>query len=219
MKQINVVLASASPRRKDLLEQIGIFPTIVPSDVDEKTDSDIPDQVVTELSRRKAEHVWTGYAKKTSPAVPGADVVVSRAGVVALGADVVVLGADTVVSVEGRILGKPRDEQEAIEMISLLSGRIHQVYTGVTLIGIEGQITFSEKTDVFVSRMTNREVREYVACGESMDKAGAYGIQGHFAAYIDRIEGSYTNVMGLPVGRVYQKLKQLTKQQTEEQND
>lgn len=201
MKQIDVVLASASPRRKDLLEQIGIFPRIVPSDVDEKVDSDIPDRVVTELSRRKAEHVWTGYVKEISPAV--------------YGADVVILGADTVVFADGRILGKPRDEREAIEMISLLRGRIHQVYTGVTLIGMKGQITFSEKTDVFVSRMTDEEVREYVDCGESMDKAGAYGIQGRFAAYIDRIEGSYTNVMGLPVGSVYQRLKQLM----EEQND
>lgn len=190
MRQINVVLASASPRRKELLNQIGITPEIIPSDIEELVTSDIPEEVVMELSRQKAEHIWkiSGAAGKE---------------------DWVVIGADTVVACEGRILGKPSDEAEAVLMISRLGGKNHQVYTGVTLISLRGQITFADQTDVFVSPMTAEEVREYVGRGESMDKAGAYGIQGYFAAYIERIEGSYTNVMGLPVGRVYQQLKQL----------
>lgn len=190
MRQISVVLASASPRRKELLNQIGITPEIIPSDIEELVTSDIPEEVVMELSRQKAEHIWkiSGVAGKE---------------------DWVVIGADTVVACEGRILGKPSDEAEAVLMISRLGGKSHQVYTGVTLISLRGQITFADQTDVFVSPMTDDEVREYVRRGESMDKAGAYGIQGYFAAYIERIEGSYTNVMGLPVGRVYQQLKQL----------
>lgn len=190
MRQINVVLASASPRRKELLNQIGINPEIWPSDIDEIVSSDIPEQVVMELSCQKAEHVWKTVRNMGNE-------------------DMAVIGADTVVACGGSIMGKPADEEEAVQMISRLRGGSHQVYTGVTIITLRGRITFAEKTDVFVSHMTEEEIREYVARGESMDKAGAYGIQGYFAAYIERIEGSYTNVMGLPAGQVYQQLKQL----------
>ena len=196
MKQFRIILASASPRRKELLNQIGIFPEIMPSDLEEHVTSLIPSEVVEQLSRQKADSIW-GICNNCGDK------------------KLVVIGSDTVVSAGGRILGKPKDEAEAADMIGVLAGGSHQVYTGVTLVSAEKSITFSEKTDVSVYPMTETEIREYISCGESMDKAGAYGIQGRFAAYIEKIEGSYANVMGLPVGRVYQELKQLM----EEHND
>lgn len=125
------------------------------------------------------------------------------------------IGADTVVSSEGRILGKPASEEEAEEMIRSLAGKSHQVYTGVTLIwkepsGETKRSSFAEGTDVFVYPMDEEEIRAYARCGEPMDKAGAYGIQGRFAAYVEKIEGDYSNVVGLPVGRLYQEIKKLT---------
>lgn len=190
MNQFKIILASASPRRKELLNQIGICPEIMPSDLEEHVTSSVPKEVVEELSGQKAAHIWDICKEHDAERL-------------------VVIGSDTVVSVGGRILGKPKSEEEAVDMIRALAGGSHQVYTGVTLISPQKSITFSEKTDVSVYPMTEKEICEYIACGESMDKAGAYGIQGRFAAYIEKIEGSYTNVMGLPVGRVYQEMKQL----------
>ena len=116
-------------------------------------------------------------------------------------------------AVKGQILGKPKDCHDAERMLGLLQGQSHQVYTGVTLILKEGSgsrgITFAEKTEVFVYPMTQEEIRDYIRSGEPMDKAGAYGIQGRFAAYIRGIRGDYTNVVGLPVGRVWQEKKRL----------
>lgn len=194
MRQVKMVLASASPRRKALLQQIGIEPEVMASDIEEIVMSDVPERVVEELSRQKAEHVWERCRRNGRT-------------------DVTVLGSDTVVSAGGRILGKPKTEAEAAQMIGLLQGGCHQVYTGVTIICAGARVTFSEKTDVYVYPMTEAEIAAYVAAGESMDKAGAYGIQGRFSAHIRRIEGSYTNVMGLPVGSVYQHLRKLTEEQ------
>lgn len=181
------ILASASPRRSQLMRQIGLKPDIIPSMVEEKAQGMSPDQTVMELSRQKAEDVAKRY----------------RDGAV-------VIGADTVVSVGGRILGKPSSHREAVEMIHLLQGNVHQVYTGVTIIrcGSEKkQVTFAEKTDVSVYAMSEQEIYRYAESGEPMDKAGAYGIQGKFAAYIQGIQGDYNNVVGLPIGRLYQELK------------
>lgn len=191
MEQLKVILASASPRRKELLNQIGIIPEIIPGDLEEKVTSDVPSQVVEELSRQKAEHVWSTLKEDQKN-------------------NCVIIGSDTVVSVHGKILGKPKSMIEAENMIRSLQDGNHQVYTGVTLVRCGRSVTFSEKTEVFVYPMTDKEIVDYVAAGESMDKAGAYGIQGRFAAFIERIEGSYTNVMGLPTGRVYKELKKLT---------
>lgn len=197
----HIILASASPRRRELLHQVGIEPEIVPSRVEEVITSSEPEQVVMELSAQKAEDVAAGYR----------------------GQDVVVIGADTVVAVDGQILGKPRDRDDAIRMVTMLAGRSHQVYTGVTLVFCEGgktegrkngsgkpqtekTVTFAEVTDVCVYPMSRTQIERYVDTGEPMDKAGAYGIQGCFAAYIQGIRGDYTNVVGLPVGRVCQAL-------------
>lgn len=186
-----VILASASPRRRELLNQVGIDPVIMPSHVEEVIASTEPDQVVMELSVQKAEDVADAYR----------------------GQDVVVIGADTVVVADGKILGKPKDREDAIRMVTLLAGRSHQVYTGVTLVfcgadrGKDGKtVTFAEETEVWIYPMDRTQVERYVDTGEPMDKAGAYGIQGYFAAYIQGIRGDYTNVVGLPVGRVCQTL-------------
>ena len=128
--------------------------------------------------------------------------------------DMIVLGADTIVVLDDAILGKPKDEEEAFRMIHSLQGRTHEVYTGVAVLdfGKEGKknvVNHAVGTKVFVHAMSDEEIRGYIATGEPMDKAGGYGIQGRFAPYIDRIEGDYYNVVGLPVSYVYQVLKGL----------
>ena len=201
MNNKKIILASGSPRRKELLAQIGLSFTVRVSEADEHTEETKPEKLVCILSERKALAVWdelTEEEKKES----------------------ILIGADTVVAVDDRILGKPADETEAFQMIKLLQGRSHQVYTGVTILRQGGlqpleeetntcsiqKKQFFEKTDVLVYSMSEDEITAYVKTGEPLDKAGAYGIQGSFAAYIQGINGDYSNVVGLPVGRLYHEL-------------
>lgn len=195
---VEVILASASPRRAELLKQIGIEAEIIPSEIEENVTA-APADMVEILSRQKAEEV-AGRISSISDTVPH-----------------LVIGADTVVTLNGSILGKPADRSEAHGMLTQLQGNQHYVYTGVTLIMGERKRTFFEETMVEVYPMTAEEIHTYLDKGESMDKAGAYGIQGPFAAYIKRIKGSYTNVVGLPVGRLYQELKQMQQNRPEGQ--
>ena len=194
IRDYKIVLASASPRRRELLNQISLNPVIEPSTVVEVITTRVPEDAVMELSLQKAEDV----ARHQQPGT-------------------IVIGADTVVATEGRILGKPGSHQEAYEMIESFQGKTHQVFTGVTLIycGKNGTTvrSFAERTDVHVYPMTPEEIRLYAEDEEPMDKAGAYGIQGRFAAFIKGIDGDYSNVVGLPVGRVYQELKQICEQE------
>lgn len=190
---MKIYLASASPRRKELLKQVGISFRTMPSTVEEKSTNTEPDKVVEELSYQKAVDVCGKLAADGKE-------------------DFVVIGADTVVSCWGEILGKPVDREDAVRMLGKLQGGSHQVYTGVTLAWKSRDIspmyyTFSECTDVTMYAMTGDEISRYVDSGEPMDKAGAYAIQGLCAAYIQGICGDYNNVVGLPVGRVYQELK------------
>lgn len=184
-----IVLASASPRRKELLSQVGIVCEVMASNIEERVIGSIPRDVVEELSRQKAEDVFCRIT-----------------------GDVIVIGADTVVCVDDKILGKPADEREAFFMIESLSGRGHGVFTGVTLCirksGQEEILSFVEETKVFVDEMSEEDIRSYIAAGECMDKAGAYGIQGRFAAFVNGIEGDYNNVVGLPVGRICKVLRE-----------
>jgi septum formation protein len=195
---MRIILASASPRRRELLTQIGIDFEIRISYMEEKTSVSEPALMVEELARQKAEAVLTSEEDT--------------------GEDVLVIGADTVVALEGNILGKPVDEAQASEMLRGLSGKSHEVYTGVALLfrkgGREERIiqrrVFHEVTRVNFYPLTEAEITAYVAEGESMDKAGAYGIQGIFARYVRSIEGDYNNVVGLPVSRLYQEAKEWT---------
>lgn len=190
---MKLYLASASPRRKELLKQIGLSFKTMPSTVEEKITKTEPNEVVEELSYQKAVDVCGRLAAEGQE-------------------DYVVIGADTVVSCWGTIMGKPGDKEDACRMLRDLQGKSHQVYTGVTLAWKSSGVspmyyTFSECTDVTMYAMEEDEIRQYVAGGEPMDKAGAYAIQGQCAAYIQGICGDYNNVVGLPVGRVYQELK------------
>ncbi|WP_394923530.1 Maf family protein [uncultured Robinsoniella sp.] len=186
----NIILASASPRRKELLAQAGYPFKVVISDAPEITDKVMPDEIVEELSAIKAEAVAARIEE-----------------------DACIIGADTIVAIAGRILGKPGNEKAAEEMLQSLQGKTHQVYTGVTLIelqdGTKKVTTFSERTDVTMYPMTDEEIRSYIATGDPMDKAGAYGIQGRAAVYIKKIAGDYNNVVGLPIGRLYQEMKKI----------
>ena len=185
-----IILASASPRRQELLTQIGLSFEVCPSEWEEVTDKELPEEVVQELSYHKAMEVYERNVTEEGT---------------------VVIGADTIVACGGQILGKPGTRERAEEMLGKLQGGTHQVYTGVAFVWKEKGRTetagFYECTDVRVYPMTEEEIRCYVETGEPMDKAGAYGIQGGFAAFIQGICGDYNNVVGLPVGRVYQELK------------
>lgn len=190
---MKIYLASASPRRKELLRQVGISFKVIPSDVEEKITKEKPDEVVEELSYQKAVDVCGKLVKEGKE-------------------DFVVIGADTVVSAWGKILGKPADKADAARMLKELQGGSHQVYTGVTIAWKYENMSpmyaiFSECTDVTMYDMTDEEIKAYVDSGEPMDKAGAYAIQGLCAAHIHGICGDYNNVVGLPVGRLCQELK------------
>lgn len=200
-----IILASGSPRRKELLEQIGLEFEICPAKGEEVITTTIPHEAVLELSRQKAEEVAGGIAAYLEHGIP------SQLMGEAKGQDILVIGADTVVAYGDKILGKPKDEENAREMLSLLSGNTHSVYTGVTCVfisadGKTGEHSFYEKTDVSMCPMSPEQIQRYIETGEPMDKAGSYAIQGKCAVYVRKIDGDYNNVVGLPVGRLYQEL-------------
>ena len=186
---MELILASASPRRKELLEKIGLPFTVQPAKGEERITQKSPAAVVMELSRQKAEEIAAAQTE-----------------------DCIIIGADTVVAKGEKIMGKPKDEADAKQRLRSIADDCHQVYTGVTLIrtGAHPQsVTFQEKTDVCLYPISDAELDAYIASGDPMDKAGAYGIQGDFAIYVKRIAGDYYNVVGLPIGRVYQELKRM----------
>lgn len=183
----DIILASASPRRRELLTQAGFVFTVKVSDAEEIITEKEPDKIVRELAFLKAKVVAASEE------------------------DALVIGADTIVAAEGKVLGKPHSREEAFSMLSMLQGKTHQVYTGVALFTKkaekETQKVFAEKTEVTFYPMTEKEIWDYIDTGEPMDKAGAYGIQGRAAVYVEKICGDYNNVVGLPVARLYQELK------------
>ena len=184
---MNIILASASPRRRELLERIGITDfTVAAPNVDESVDpGHSPAAIVEQLSLRKA-----------------------RAAAEHFGPDELILAADTVVALDGAILGKPRDKDGAFAMLSALSGREHRVYTGVTVLQGNKIVTQHEETSVTFRALSPDEIWGYIATGEPLDKAGAYGIQGMGALLVSSIRGDYSNVMGLPVFRLGQILRE-----------
>jgi len=182
---MNLILASASPRRQELLRIFGCPFTVRAADIDETMDPDkAPFDEVARVSRQKAQAI-------------------------AAGQDDVIIAADTIVVCCGKVLGKPRDAEDARRMLSLLSGRDHQVMTGCTVMRGSRAVTFTEVTDLHFRPLLPQEIRRYILTGEPMDKAGAYGIQGGAALFCQRMEGDYYNVMGLPLCRLGQVLRDM----------
>lgn len=186
-----IILASASPRRKELLAKAGISFTVIPAAGEEKRTSEDPGEAVQQLARDKAEWVAQSLAEGEEGTL--------------------VIGSDTIVVFENRILGKPKDRRDAAETLEKLQGNTHQVYTGVTVLerkaGKWVEHTFFESTDVTFYPVSREEIQDYIATGEPMDKAGSYGIQGLFGIYVKGICGDYNNVVGLPVARLFHEMK------------
>lgn len=188
-----IVLASGSPRRKELLAKTGLKFSVVVSGGEKKAETSDPAETVEKLSLDKASAVADLLQAEKEPQL--------------------IIGADTVVACDGEILGKPSDREDAFRMLWKLQGQTHQVYTGVTLLLKKKHTwqahTFSEKTDVQFYPVSREELLAYIETGEPMDKAGSYGIQGGFGIYVKGICGDYNNVVGLPVGRLVYELKKL----------
>lgn len=192
MLKKKIILASASPRRRELMAQAGYEFEIQVSHKEEIYTSTEPDEIVKELALLKAKDIATQNEAK----------------------ELVVIGADTVVSYQGAILGKPQSKEEAFAMIKNFQGDRHQVYTGVAILdydaeGRETIVNHAVKTDVYVNPMTDEEIWKYIESDNVMDKAGSYGIQSGFAVYIEKIEGDYFNVVGLPISYIYEVLKKI----------
>lgn len=186
-----IILASNSPRREELLKQAGVNFTIIPSTKDEITTKERPEEIVGELALNKAKEVALSVNEQA-----------------------IIIGADTMVAIGDKILGKPHNEENSKKMLTLLQGREHQVYTGVGIIIksiIDGQVrerelSFFQLSEVRVSKLNEKQIRDYIATKEPFDKAGAYGIQGKFAVHIESITGEYNNIVGLPIAKIYRTL-------------
>ena len=192
MQKKKIILASASPRRRELLAQAGYEFEIEVSHKEETYISETPDEIVKELALLKAKDIAEQNDAKS----------------------MIVIGADTVVAYNGAILGKPKSKEDAFDMIKGFQGDKHQVYTGVAILdydedGKETIVNNAVKTDVYVNPMTDEEIWNYIESDNVMDKAGSYGIQSGFAVYIEKIEGDYFNVVGLPISYIYEQLKQM----------
>lgn len=187
-----VVLASGSPRRRELLEQMGVAEfEVLPAKGEETAPEGLtPDKLVEQLALQKAKEVF------------------------ALRKDCTVIGADTVVVLDGHVLGKPRDGEDAVAMLTALSGRSHEVYTGMAVLSGAQVLTHAECTRVEFRPLSEAEIRAYVATGEPLDKAGAYGIQGKACVFIRGIAGDYYNVVGLPVCALHTLLAQVNQEET-----
>ncbi|TXC90096.1 septum formation inhibitor Maf [Metabacillus litoralis] len=182
----NLILASASPRRKELLELLQLPFEVIPSLVEEVMDEELqPAEMVQSLAQQKAK----GVAKEHQHAF--------------------VIGSDTIVVSDNKMLGKPKSHDEAKKMLRNLSGKTHEVFTGVSIINGEKIHTFHEKTAVTFYHLTESEIEDYVLSGEPMDKAGAYGIQGLGALLVKEISGDYFSVVGLPIARTSRELKEM----------
>ncbi|MEQ2944878.1 Maf family protein [Anaerostipes hadrus] len=179
----HIILASASPRRKEILELADLKFDVMPSDAQEITTKTAPNEVVIELASIKAKDIYKKSEKQS-----------------------MIVGADTVVAYQGQILGKPTDKADAKRMLTMLSGQTHEVYTGVCVIEDGKTKTFYEETKVTFYEISDEQINHYIKTGEPMDKAGSYGIQGKAAVFIKGIEGDYYNVVGFPIARFLQEI-------------
>ena len=185
-----MILASQSPRRKELLEKCG-FPFITePADIDETLDTTLSLQdAIQDLARRKAEHIFQNHK------------------------DAIVIGSDTIVTIDGEVLGKPKNDSDAFAMLKKLQGRSHDVITGIAILTSEETWTDVSVSHVTFDKMDDAEIRKYIATGECHDKAGAYAIQGYGGRYITHIDGDYYTIMGLPLNKAYAQLTKIAKEQ------
>ena len=179
----HIILTSASPRRKEILELADLKFDVMPSDAQEITTKTAPNEVVMELASIKAKDIYKKSEKQS-----------------------MVVGADTVVAYQGQILGKPADEADAKRMLTMLSGQTHEVYTGVCVIEDGKTKTFYEETKVTFYEISDEQIDRYIKTGEPKDKAGSYGIQGKAAVFIKGIEGDYYNVVGFPIASFLQEI-------------
>lgn len=189
---MKIILASKSPRRREILQNLGVKFDIITSETDETSDITDPCELVEELAFRKATDVY---------------VKVKNNG--AISKNTVVIGCDTVVSCNGEILGKPKTRDEAFRMISMLSGRSHNVISGIAVIFNDKIIVRHEITKVFFDKLNDNDINKYISTEEPYDKAGGYAVQGLASRFISRLEGCYFNVVGLPVNLLYRITKEL----------
>ncbi len=178
---MRVILASSSPRRAEILKKIGIDFDVIPSRINEELDEGEFGEVVENLAKRKAKEVFERTFDER-----------------------IVIGADTVVVLNGKIFGKPNGFEDARNFLKALSGKSHEVYTGVAFVWNSGEYSFHERTVVKFRELPDELVEKYVRSGSPMDKAGGYGIQDLGAVFVEKIEGDFYNVMGLPIGRVWE---------------
>jgi septum formation protein len=179
-----LILASGSPRRKELLENLRLSFQVSVSEIEETVDEHAsPDEIVMSLALQKASDVASRFPHAT------------------------ILGADTIVTYDSHILGKPKNKEEAESMLRMLSGRTHEVYTGVAIVSPDQTVTFFERTEVTFWELSEEEIQTYIESKEPFDKAGAYGIQGFGASLVKRINGDYYSVVGLPVARTIRELR------------
>lgn len=203
LDKTQIILASQSPRRKELLSLAGYNYEIVISELEEFVTSTVPKKVVSELSLQKAQAVYHSLMTARQ----------SISGNTPTDASLLVIGADTVVAKDNIIMGKPKTPAEAYNMIHSLQDNTHQVYTGVTLIlhdfsNASTKVhTFFEATDVTLYPMSSGEINDYISTGDCYDKAGGYGIQGPFGIFVKKIDGDYNNVVGLPIARLYHEIR------------
>lgn len=189
-----IILASESPRRKEIMKIMGIPYEVLASNVDEAVEKMEPGKMVQALARQKTSNVR------------------SRLGEIKAENDnVIIIGADTMVFYQGHALGKPKDKKDAVRILQMLSDDTHEVYTGVSIIirnkdGRQEDISFDVRTEVVVQPLSEKQIEDYISTGEPMDKAGAYGIQGSFGIHIKEIAGDYYNVVGFPIAKIYENL-------------
>ncbi|MDP8226682.1 MAG: Maf family protein [Candidatus Celaenobacter polaris] len=186
LKNENIILASRSPRRAFLLKQVGLNFKQIPSHIEEHLNGMEPEDFVLHYAKKKAEEIQKIYP------------------------DSLIIGSDTIVVLDNMIIGKPQNDEEAFQILKKLSGKCHEVLTGVSILFHDSQISDIAKTKVFFKLIADEDIKEYISTGEPMDKAGAYGIQGYGSQFIDTIDGCYFNVMGFPIPLFYEMIKKVT---------
>jgi len=207
MSNYKIILASASPRRKEIMKQMGIPYQVIVAGVEETVSETEPSKMVQALASLKTEAVlskYMGLDGNNGANKDNKDVIGNTEQ-----KNFIIIGADTMVFYNGHALGKPRDEADAFRMLRMLAGNSHEVISGVSIIindSRQERLSFAVTTKVMMQNLSDEQIKDYIATGEPMDKAGAYAIQGKFGIYIREIKGDYYNVVGFPISKIYEVL-------------